>query len=72
MFDENEDGSYLVPANNYYGELTFIISYKNQTEAAFSWLYLDYNTLQNAANANGLHCELIEEGKHFDYLARLF
>jgi SAM-dependent methyltransferase len=72
MFDENEDGSYLVPANNYYGELTFIISYKNQTEAAFSWLYLDYNTLQNAANANGLQCELIEEGKHFDYLARLF
>ena len=72
MFDENEDGSYQVPADNYYGELTFTISYKNQTEKPFPWLYLDYNTLQNAAFANGFQCELIQEGKHFDYLARLF
>lgn len=72
MFDEDEDGSKWIPANSYYGELTFTISYKNQTEAPFPWLYLDYNTLQNAAVANGLQCEWIEEGKHFDYLARLF
>jgi cyclopropane fatty-acyl-phospholipid synthase-like methyltransferase len=72
MFDEDEDGSKWIPADGYYGELTFTISYKNQTEEAFPWLYLDYNTLQNAAFANGLQCELIEEGKHFDYLARLF
>jgi SAM-dependent methyltransferase len=71
MYDENEDGSFLVPADSYYGELTFTISYKNQTEEHFPWLYLDYNTLQNAAFANGLQCELIEEGNHFDYLARL-
>ena len=72
MFDEDEDGSKWIPSDGYYGELTFIISYKNQTEEPFPWLYLDYNTLQNAAYANGLQCELIEEGKHFDYLARLF
>jgi len=72
MFDQAEDGSYMIPANGYYGELTFTISYKNQTEEPFPWLYLDYNTLQNAAHANGLECELILEGKHFDYLARLF
>ena len=72
MFDEDEDGSKWVSADGYYGELTFTISYKNQTEEAFSWLYLDYNTLQNAAHANGLECELILEGEHFDYLARLY
>lgn len=72
MYDENEDGSFLVPADSYYGELTFTITYKNQVEEAFPWLYLDYNTLQNAAIANGLQCELIKEGKHFDYLARLY
>ena len=72
MFDQNDDGSYLVPANHYYGELTFTISYKNETEAPFPWLYLDYNTLQNAAHANGLQCELVTEGEHFDYLARIF
>ena len=71
MYDEAEDGSYLVPANGYYGELEFKISYKNETEEPFPWLYLDYNTLQNAAHANGLECELVLEGEHFDYLAKL-
>lgn len=72
MFDEEEDGSKWIPADSYYGELTFTVSYKNQTEAPFPWLYLDYNSLQNAAHANGLNCELITEGEHFDYLAKLF
>ena len=71
MFDEGADGSYLVPADGYYGELTFTISYKNEAEESFPWLYLDYNTFQNAAQSNGLECELIIEGEHFDYLARL-
>ena len=71
MFDADDDGSYSVPADGYYGELTFTISYKNETEDSFPWLYMDYNTLQNAAHANGLECELLLEGKHFDYLAKL-
>jgi SAM-dependent methyltransferase len=72
MFDENEDDSYIVPAEGYYGELTFTISYKGETETPFPWLYLDYNTLQNAAHANGLRCELVCEGNHYDFLAKLF
>ena len=71
MFDKKEDGSYVIPAAVYYGELTFTISYKNETDEPFPWLYLDYNTLQNAAHANGLQCKLIMKGEHFDYLARL-
>ena len=71
MFDQDEDGAYSIPANGYYGELTFTVQYKGETEDTFPWLYLDYNTLQNAAIANDLHCELVEEGEHFDYLARL-
>jgi SAM-dependent methyltransferase len=71
MFDEEDDGSKWIPANGYYGELIFTISYKNETETPFPWLYLDYNTLQNAAQSNGLNCELILEGEHFDYLAKL-
>lgn len=72
MFDDAEDGSKWIPAEGYYGELTFTISYKKETETPFPWLYLDYNTLQNAAQANGLECELIIEGEHFDYLAKLY
>ena len=72
MFDDAEDGSKWIPAEGYYGELTFTISYKKETDTPFPWLYLDYNTLQNAAQANGLECELIKEGEHFDYLAKLY
>ncbi len=71
MFDQDEDGAYEINANGYYGELTFSVQYKGEIEDTFDWLYLDYNTLQNAAHANGLECELIIEGEHFDYLARL-
>jgi len=72
MFDEDEDGGKWIPSNNnYYGELIFNISYKGEKEDPFNWLYLDYNTLQNAAVANGLKCELILEGEHYDYLAKL-
>jgi len=73
MFDEDDDGGKLLPmGNEYYGELVFTIRYKGEQEDPFDWMYVDYHTLQNAAFANGLRCELILEGEHFDYLARLF
>jgi len=72
MFDEDADGGKWIPMHNdYYGELTFNLSYKDEKEEPFDWLYLDYNTLQNACIANDLKCELIKEGENFDYLARI-
>ncbi len=71
MFDDDEDGGKWIPGDGYYGELTFTLRYKKQKEEEFPWLYLDYNTLQNAAFANGLQCEMILEGEHYDYLAKL-
>jgi SAM-dependent methyltransferase len=72
MFDEDEDGGKWIPTDvDYYGEVIFDIAYKGEKEASFDWMYIDYNTLQNAAVANGLQCELIVEGEHFDYLAKL-
>ena len=71
MFDEDEDGGKWISGDAYYGELEFTISYKGQKEAPFPWLYMDYNTLQNAAVANGFQCEMVLEGEHFDYLAKL-
>ena len=72
MFDTDEDGGVWIPMENkeYYGELMFTITYKGEVEE-FPWLYLDFNTLQNAAHANGLNCELIVEGDNYDYLAKL-
>ena len=72
MFDDDEDGGKWIPSNNaYYGEIVFNISYKGEKETPFDWMFIDYNTLQNAAFANGLQCELLLEGEHYDYLAKL-
>ena len=72
MFDEDEDGGKWIPTDvDYYGEVVFDITYKGEKENAFDWMYIDYNTLQNAAFANGFQCEIVLEGEHFDYLAKL-
>lgn len=69
---EDEEGNYYIDANApYYGETNFTMTYKNQKSQAFDWLYIDYNNLQNAALSCNLNCELILEGEHYDYLARI-
>jgi SAM-dependent methyltransferase len=72
MFDEDDDGGKWIPTDvDYYGEVVFDITYKGEKENAFDWMYIDFNTLQNAAFANGFQCEVVLEGEHFDYLAKL-
>lgn len=71
LFEEDEDGGIWVNPNQYYGELSYSISYKDKTSTPFDWLYIDFNSLQLAAQSNGFTCELIAEGEHFDYLAEL-
>ncbi|HUH48059.1 MAG TPA: hypothetical protein VLZ54_12945, partial [Arenibacter sp.] len=72
MFDEDEDGGHWIPDGpDYYGEVSFVMEYKGLKSNPLSWLYIDYNTLQRAAIANNLSCELAYEGEHYDYLARL-
>jgi len=69
---EDEDGSIWHDVNNaYYGELDYFLSYKNEQEVPMKWLYLDFNSLLTACTSIGLKCELVLEGNHFDYLARL-
>lgn len=72
MYEAEDDGGYWIPNDGtYYGEVTYTLKYKNETGTPFSWLYIDYNTLQRAAIANGFACELVAEGEHYDYLAKL-
>lgn len=69
---EDEEGDHWIPSDlDYYGEVRFQMEYKNKKEPLFDWLYVDYNTLQRCANDNGLYCELIAQGNHYDFLARL-
>lgn len=69
---ENEDGSFDIDLNNsYYGEIDYQMVYKNIKGEPFYWLYVDFPLLKAVANSCGLNAELIEEGEHYDYLARL-
>ena len=66
MFDQDEDGGYWIPNNGrYYGEVTFTMEYKGEKSEPFDWLYVDFNTLQNACLDNELDCELVFSGEHF-------
>lgn len=72
MYESDEDGGFWIPDDlSYYGEVQFKMEYKKQKSNPFNWLYLDYNTLQRAALYHDLYCELVSEGEHYDYLARL-
>ena len=69
---EDEDGGYWLDMNSsYYGELDYFLSYKGEKEDPMKWLYLDFETLKLACETIGLTCDLVLEGEHFDYLARL-
>ena len=69
---EDENGEYWIDAaKGYYGELSYQISYNNKSSEVFDWLYVDFNTLKRACLLHGFNCELVLEGEHYDYLAKL-
>ncbi|MCQ2958999.1 MAG: SAM-dependent methyltransferase [Bacteroidales bacterium] len=71
LFTE-DDGSCCIDLNGkYYGEITFKMRYRRIKANPFPWLYIDFNTIAEIAQKNGFKCELIQEGEHFDYLAKL-
>ena len=69
---EEEDGSLMIDlADDYYGQLDYQMLYKDVEGEPFDWLYVDFDTLAFYAEENGFYAELIAEGEHYDYLARL-
>ena len=70
MYDQDEDGGVLVPATGYYGELDYYLHYKGESELPMKWLYLDFDTLENAAIANSFKIQKIEQLED-SYLAQL-
>lgn len=70
MFDRDEDGGVYIPAGGYYGELDYVVHYKGESEDPIKWLYLDFNTLKNAAENNGFYVEKVLQDED-SYLAKL-
>ena len=69
---EDEEGNFEIDlADDYYGQVDYQMSYKGVDGEAFDWLYADFETLSYYAEESGFRCELLAEGEHYDYLARL-
>ena len=69
---EEEDGSYLIDvAGDYYGIVDFRMQYKQIKGETFDWLYIDFDTLSYYAEQYGFRAELVCQGEHYDYLAKL-
>ena len=69
---EEEDGSLMIDlADDYYGQLDYQMVYRDVEGEPFDWLYVDFGTLAYYAEESGFKAELLAEGDHYDYLARL-
>lgn len=68
--DDNGEMQPPVPGQ-YYGELTYRMQYRDTMGVPFPWLYIDADTLRACARASGYRLEVIGQGRHYDYLARI-
>jgi SAM-dependent methyltransferase len=69
---EEEDGSLMIDlADDYYGLVDYQMHYKDVLGEPFDWLYVDFDTLAYYAEENGFMAEMVANGEHYDYLARL-
>ena len=58
-------------AADYYGMVDYQMVYKGIEGEPFDWLYVDFETLAYYAEEAGFCCEILAEGEHYDYLAKL-
>ena len=69
---EDEEGMIDIPNEmDYYGEHSFQMQYKDTIGEPFDWLYIDADTLKQKAGRCGYEVEVVAEGEHYDYLARI-
>ena len=71
LFEDEDGGVDIDLAGDYYGEVDFTMQYKNIKGETFDWLYVDFETLAFHATENGFEAELVMQGEHYDYLARI-
>ena len=72
---DSSDISYVfegdLPDMDYYGEQSFRMQYKDTIGEPFPWLYIDAGRLKLVAEEHGYAADVVAEGEHYDYLARI-
>ena len=71
IYEDEEGVIDLTDVEGYYGELTYQLRYKDIIGKPFPWVYVDAETLREKAEENGFEMEVVIQGEHYDYLARL-
>ncbi len=74
MFEDDDEKIieiYNDPNGPYYGEVTYIMQYKNISGRPFKWLFIAPALLEDKAREYGYDFKLLHRGKNHDYLARL-
>ena len=71
VFDDETAPIDYPDSSPYYGEQNFQMQYKDTLGEPFPWLYIDAETLKRKAAGSGYSVEVVVEGEHYDYLARI-
>lgn len=68
---EDDDNDIDIEEAGYVGETEFVMTYGPVRSDPFSWVYLDYDTLEMLAGYHSLRCESLFSGPDGRYLARI-
>jgi hypothetical protein len=53
LYEDETGGTWVELRSEYYGDFLFQMHYKNQNSNNFDWLYVDFKSLQEAAERTG-------------------
>ena len=69
---QEEDGSVLIDLNgDYYGEVEYQMEFEGEKGFPFDWLFIDFASLQDAANKAHFNVVKIFEEESHQYLAKI-
>lgn len=71
LFKE-DDGSVLIDLNGaYYGEVEYQMEFQGDLGEKFNWLFIDFDSLDEAADKSGFKAVKIFEEENYQYLAKI-
>ena len=71
LFNDVDTENITETLTHYYGEISYQMNYKEYQSERFKWLFIDFKLLNYLSQQHGWYCELVMEGNHYEYLARL-